>query len=165
MKTRVIGLLAAVLAMAVLVIAPWAPPPLAQGRSGDQQMARTRFVSDGVTANGTGVLQTGDVGTLSAAVATATLTEVVAAPAAGLSVYLRGIWLEKSTATTGSALVRYGTGTNCVTGTTTILTIGPQTASSLLPIGYYPVNALIPAAKALCLGTDAATTSVRALTN
>lgn len=118
-------------------------------------------VAAGVAAKGNGVLQVGEVGTLSAAV-TNTLTETNAAPSAG-SIYLRGIYIEKMTATTGTVTVDYGTGTNCGTGTTTILTIGPQTASSPIPIGYYPVNVLVTAKKALCLVTDGAGTSARAL--
>ena len=126
------------------------------GTNADKQML------DGVGALGAGVKQVATLGTLSASVAAATLTEVVAANSG--STVLLGVWLEKATATTGTVTVRYGTGTNCGTGTTTLLTLGPQTASSLLPIGYYPVNALVPSTKALCLITDAATTSAKVLT-
>jgi len=161
MKNRLFSLAVALVAIALFVFAPWSPPPQAQGRSGDQQMARTRFVSDGVQSQATGVLQIGEAGTLSAAVATATRTEVLAAPAAGLSTYVRGIFVEKATASTGSVTVTQGTGTNCATSPIVILTIGAGSP----PIGFYPVNALLPAAKALCLTTDAATTSARALAN
>lgn len=115
----------------------------------------------GPMAKGNAVLQTGEVSTLSAAVASATLTQVVAAPTAG-SIYLRGIWIEKSTTATGSILVRYGTGTNCGTGTTTLLSLTAATAQTF-PFGYQAIGVPVPATKALCLGTDAATTSVRAL--
>ena len=161
MKIRLLYLVLVLILAATLVIAPWSPPPAAQGRSGDQQMARMRFVNDGVQALGSGVLQSGEVGTLSAAVATTTRTQVVAAPAAGLSIYLRGVWVEKATATTGSITVTQGTGTDCATSPIVILTIGAGSPA----IGYYPVNVLVPATKALCLTTDAATTSARALTN
>lgn len=126
----------------------------------DQVILKMKFVKDGITAQGQNVLQTGEVGTLSAAVATTSLTEVVAAPSSG-SIYLRGIWIEKATATTGNVLVRNGTGTNCGTGTATILSIGVGSPA----IGYYPLNVLVPGANAVCLSTDASTTSARALTN
>ncbi|MGH9580725.1 MAG: hypothetical protein ACRD2R_07015, partial [Terriglobales bacterium] len=61
-------------------------------------------------------------------------------------------------------LVRYGTGTNCVTGTTTLLAL-TAAAGQTFEFGYYPIGVQVPAAKALCLGTDASTTSVKALTN
>lgn len=159
MKGRIFSIVAVLLATMLFTIAT-APPP----SSAQESAAQVRFIKHGVQAQGFGVYQTGELSTLSAAVASATLTQVVAAPASG-SIYLRGIWIEKATATTGAVTVRYGTGTNCGTGTTTLLTIGPQTATSLLPIGYYPVGALVPAQNALCLVTDAATTSARALAN
>jgi hypothetical protein len=127
------------------------------GTNADKQML------DGVGALGAGVKQVATLGTLSAAVASATDAQVVAAPGSG-SIVLLGVFLEKATNTTGTATVEYGTGTNCGTGKTTLLILGPQTASSLLPIGYYPVNALVPATKALCLVTDGSGTSIRALT-
>lgn len=160
MKNRIITALLALAMVAVLVAAPWQPTG-AQGRSGDQQTAQLRFANDGVQAQGAGVLQNATIGTLSAAVATTTRTEVVAAPAAGLSTVVLGVWVEKATASTGSVTVTYGTGTNCATSPTVILTIGAGSPA----IGYYPVGAVLPAAKALCLTTDATTTSARALTN
>jgi hypothetical protein len=119
-----------------------------------------KFVYSGVGAQGAGVLQVGEVNTLSAAVATATLTQVVAAPAAGLQTYLRGLLVQKAaTASSGSTVtVEYGTGTNCGTGTTVLL--GPLAPP---PVGYIPLNILVPAANAVCLATDASTTSVRVL--
>jgi len=152
----------AILVAAMLVITPWSPPQ-AQGRSGDQQMARTRFVKDGVQAQSAGVLQVGEVNTLTAAVASATTAQVVAAPTAG-SIYLRGLWIEKMTTATGVVNVIYGTGTNCGTGTTTLFAL--SLAAGQAPVlGDAYIGVLIPATKALCLQTDAATTSVRALTN
>ncbi len=152
----------AILVAAMLVIMPWAPPQ-AQGRSGDQQMARVRFFDDGVQSKGTGVLQVGELNTLSAAVASATTTQVVAAPTAG-SIYLRGLWIEKMTTATGVVNVIYGTGTNCGTGTTTLFSLSLATGQAPV-LGDVYIGVLIPATKALCLQTDAATTSVRALTN
>ena len=116
-------------------------------------------VSNGVGAQGAGVLQVGTLGSLSAAVASATMTQVVAAPGSG-SIVLLGIFVEKATATTGLVTVSSGTGTNCGTGTATLLSIGAGSP----PIGFYPVGALVGATKALCLTTDASTTSARALT-
>jgi hypothetical protein len=120
-------------------------------------------VAGGVGAKGAGVQQVATLGALSAAVASGTDAEVVAAPGTG-SVVLLGVFLEKATNTTGTATVEYGTGTNCGTGKTTILTLGPQTASSPLHLGFYPISALVPAQKALCLVTDGSGTSIRALT-
>jgi len=158
MKRFLLAGLALLLVGALTTVLP-PQPSQAQGRSGDQQMARLRFAKDGVQSQGSGVLQTAQVGTLSAAVATATRTEVVAAPASGSTVVL-GIFVEKATATTGSVTLTQGTGTNCATSPTVILTIGAGSPA----IGYYAVNAILPAAKAFCLTTDAATTSARALT-
>lgn len=104
------------------------------------------------------------MGTLSAAVATNTTTQVVAVPPAGTSILLHSVLLEKATATTGQVTVIYGTGANCGTGTTTLTTLGPQTATSLLPVGPYLLDVAIPAGNALCLQTDAATTSARVVT-
>jgi len=116
-------------------------------------------VSNGVGAQGAGVLQVGRLGTLSAAVASATMTQVVAAPGSG-SIVLLGVFVEKATATTGLVTVSSGTGTNCGTGTATLLSIGAGSPA----IGFYPVESLVGTTKALCLTTDAATTSARVLT-
>jgi len=125
----------------------------------DQIILRMDFVKQGVSSQGDGVLQVGEVNTLSAAVAATALTEVVAAPSSG-SIYLRGLLIEKSTGATGTVTVKSGTGTNCATGTATIL--GPITNPQ---IGYAPLNILVAAGDALCLQTEATTTGVRALTN
>jgi len=162
MKTRTVLLVAALLAMALLVIAPWSPPPQAQGRSGDQQTARMRFVSDGEQAQGSGVLQTGQVGTLSAVIAN-TLTQVVAAPAAGLQTKIVGVWIESAVVTTAVVDVKYGTGTNCATGTTTLASLKAATTVPL-PAGFYPLPVRVPAAKATCLLTEAAGTTARLIT-
>lgn len=122
-----------------------------------------KAVLDGVGAQGAGVLQTAPLYTLSAAVASATRAQVVAAPGAG-SIYLAGILVETATNSAGIVTVSYGTGANCGTGTTTLFTLGLGTGSSPFPVGFYPVHVLVPATKALCLTTDGATTSARALT-
>jgi hypothetical protein len=117
-----------------------------------------KTVSDGVGALGAGVVQTGEVNTLSAAAGN-TITQVVAAPGAG-SVYLRGLLIEKISGATSTVTLSYGTGSNCGTGTTVLL--GPITGSA---VGFIHLGVLVPATKALCVTTDAATTVVRALTN
>ncbi len=117
----------------------------------------------GVGTQGAGVQQTATLGTLSSAVASATDAQVVAAPGTG-SIVLLGVFLEKATNSTGTATVEYGTGSNCGTNKTTILTLGPATGSSPLHLGSYPINALVVAQKALCLVTDGSGTSIRALT-
>ena len=117
-----------------------------------------KHILDGVGSQGAGVQQSAQLFTLSAAIASSTLTQVVAAPGSG-SIYLGAILVEKATASTGSLGVEYGTGTNCGTGTTVLF--GPV---SVPPVGVMPIGILVPATKALCLVTDASTTSVRALT-
>ena len=139
------------------VLSATAPSVKAAAVTGDQILLNMKFVNSGAQAKGLSVLQVGEVNTLSAAVATATRTEMVAAPSAG-SVYLRGLLVEKATASTGSLTLSYGTGTNCGTGTTTLL--GPITVP---PVGYMRVDVLVPAGKALCGLTDASTTSIRVL--
>lgn len=119
-------------------------------------------LSAGAKAKGVGVQQVGEVSTLSAAVASATRAQVVAAPTSG-SIYLRGVLIETATNAAGIVTVTQGTGTNCGTGPVVLFTLGIATASSPLPVGYYPIGIQVPAAKALCLTTDAATTSARVL--
>src|SRR5438552_18177269 len=80
-------------------------------QTGDQNMLNLSFVGKGVSGQGNRILQTGDLSNLSAAVATATLTSVVAAPASG-STYIRSVAVEKSTGAAGTFTLQYGTGTN-----------------------------------------------------
>jgi hypothetical protein len=96
------------------------------------------------------------VKTITAAVAGAR-AELVAAPATGEQVYIDSVLVEKVSGAATFTLT-YGTGTSCGTGTTTVL--GPVTNPQ---IGLNPLGLKIPAAKALCLETDGANTSVRAL--
>jgi len=133
---------------------PW-PTKLANGSGVD-----AAYLNEGVGALGAGVLQIGQLSTLSAAVAAATLTEVVAATSGGDQTYIRAILVEKSAGGTGTVTVRYGTGTNCGTGTTTIL--GPITNP---PIGIIPLGILAPANVAVCVITDGTSTGARLLTN
>ncbi len=161
-KLKVVAVLALCLVNLAAIATLVAPGAVAQV-VGEQVLLTMRFLNAGPSTQGANALQVGEVSTLSAAVASATLTEVVAAPSTG-SIYLRGIWVEKSTTATGSVLVRYGTGTNCGTGTTTLLSLTAATGQTF-GFGYYRIGVQVPATKALCLGTDASTTSVRALTN
>jgi hypothetical protein len=91
----------------------------------------------------------------------AALTQVVAAPAAATSLYLTDIMVVSDTATAGQYTLRYGTGTNCGTGTTTIY---PNLASITTGKIPYPGNTAnspfsttlttpikVPAANALCV--------------
>jgi hypothetical protein len=126
---------------------------------GDQTLLKMKFVNFGSSTLGTNILQTGEVNTLSAAVATATLTKVVTGPASG-SVYIRGVIVEKSTGGTGSFTIQTGTGTNCGTGTAVLL--GPVVNP---PIGKVWLEIQATSAKDVCLQTDAATTSARMLSN
>jgi hypothetical protein len=127
--------------------------------SGQQTLINMRFISAGPTTNANNVLQVGQVNTLSAAVASATLTKVVTGPSSG-SAFIAGMLVEKATASTGSVTVKTGTGTNCGSGTATLL--GPI---SVPPVGYIPLNIQATAASDVCLQTDASTTSVRLLAN
>jgi hypothetical protein len=123
-----------------------------------------KHVLDGVGALGAGVLQTATIGTKSAPVASATMAEVVATTTGGGKTVLLGVFVEKATNTTGSMTVTTGTGTNCASNAAVQLTLGPATGSSPLPIAFYPVNALMPADRAVCLTTDGSGTSARVLT-
>jgi hypothetical protein len=88
----------------------------------------------------------------------ATLTQMVAAPAAATSLYLTDVMAMSDTATAGTFLIRYGTGTNCATGTTSIYpsavtgakSMYPGNASAPLMLNFHtPLK--IPAANALCI--------------
>ncbi len=124
---------------------------------GEQNLLKLRFVNQGVSSGGAGILQTGDLANLSASVATATLTRLVVAPASGQT-YVKGVVVEKATASTGSFTLQYGTGTNCGTGTTVL--IGPVVVP---PIQEYYLGFNVPAGQDLCAQTDAATTVIRIL--
>jgi hypothetical protein len=157
MKTLAIVALTLTFAAICLVLTP--PGRAVAAAVGDQTLLKMKFISSGSSTLGVNILQTGEVNTLSAAVATATLTKVVTGPASG-SVYIRGALVEKSTGGTGTFTIQSGTGTNCGTGTAVLL--GPVTNP---PIGKVWLEVQAPAAKDVCLQTDAATTVVRLLTN
>lgn len=150
-----------ILLAAVIVAAGFFFASRAQ-ESGDQNLLNLSFLKGGASSQGARTLATGEVSTLSAAVASATRAQVVAAPASG-SIYLRGILIETATNAAGIVTVTQGTGTNCATSPVVLFALGIGTGTSPLPVGVHPVGIQLPAAKALCLTTDAATTSARAL--
>jgi len=121
-----------------------------------------KHVLDGVGTRGAGVLQTGQLGTLSAVVAN-TLTEVVAVTTGGAKTVIIGVWVESAVATTGQVDVKYGTDTNCGTGTTTLASLKASANNPLAP-GFYPLPALVVADKATCIVTEAAGTTARLIT-
>ncbi len=126
---------------------------------GDQQLLKLRFANNGIPGQGAGILQTGEVSKVSSAVATATLTQAAAAPVtSSQSTYIRGIVVEKSTGSSGTFTIQTGTGTNCGTSTTVLL--GPVTNP---PIQLYYLGIVAPPGTAVCIQTDAVTTSVRVL--
>jgi hypothetical protein len=155
MTARILTICAVVMCITgvMLILAP--PQPVGAQQIGDQQLLKLRFANNGVGTAGSGILETGDVSNLSAAVATATLTKVVTAPTPG-STYIRGVVVEKSTGAGGTFTIQTGTGTNCGTGTAVLL--GPITNP---PIQQYYLGILAPSGKDVCIQTDAATTSVR----
>jgi hypothetical protein len=152
-----IGIMAVLLFAVAVMVIPGGR--VAAQQVGDQTLLKMKFINFGSSTLGTNILQTGEVNTLSAAVATATLTKVVTGPASG-SVYIRGVIVEKSTGGTGSFTIQTGTGTNCGTGTAVLL--GPVVNP---PIGKVWLEIQATAAKDVCLQTDAATTSARLLSN
>lgn len=88
----------------------------------------------------------------------ATLTQCQAAPGAGLSIYISDVLAGSTTTTAGQHLLRYGTGTNCGTGTTTLFpgtTATPRVSSpptTAANNAYSFRNALkVPANNALCV--------------
>jgi hypothetical protein len=69
----------------------------------------------------------------------ATLTQCQAVPGAGLKLYLTDITVQSTTATAGQFLVRFGTGANCGTGTTSLL----PSAATVVRLAY-PLNTASP---------------------
>jgi hypothetical protein len=70
----------------------------------------------------------------------ATLTQCQAAPGAG-KLYITDIQIVSTTATGGQFLLRYGTGSNCATGTTTLY---PNISAQTTGIMSYPGNTVAP---------------------
>jgi hypothetical protein len=151
-----VGAAIVLLALSVMVIGLFPNQVKAAAVSGDQILLNMRFVNAGVSAQGTNVLQTGQVSSMSPLIAN-TATKFASAPTSG-GVYLRGLLVEKVSGGTSTVTVQTGTGTNCGTGTATLL--GPITN---LPIGRINLDIIATSAKDVCLVTDAAGTGVRAL--
>lgn len=120
-------------------------------------------LASGASAKGAGVLQTGEVSTLSAVASNTTLVALVAAPASGQT-YVRGIWIEKFATSTGAITLTSGTTTTteCDTGAATAFTISAA-AAQLPPFGYQPIGIRIPAGKKLCGSTEGTNTAFRVL--
>jgi hypothetical protein len=93
---------------------------------------------------------------------TTVLSEVIAAPAAGTSIYVTDITVSASGATTATDdqqnLLKYGTGTACGTGTT--LLWGAQGAALATTVANFSTPLKLPAAKALCFINAAAGTKI-----
>lgn len=88
----------------------------------------------------------------------ATLTQCLAAPAAGIKAYITDITVITTTATAGTYQIRYGTGVNCATGavalwpTTAVGDTFPAPISSSIPQLLNFRSALTPAAaNAICV--------------
>jgi len=157
MKKLLFGALGALLIAMMFATMPGAIT-VAQ-ESGSQVLLNLSWLNTGVSARGARVLQTGEVSTLTAAVASATRT-AVATGSAGTQIYLRGILVEKAAATTGTVTVSTGTGTNC--GTSTDVILGPITSP---PAGYIPIGILLTSAEDACITTEGANTGARLLVN
>jgi hypothetical protein len=90
------------------------------------------------------------------------MTQVRAAPAAGLRAYVTSITCSNEAATVQSVDVTFGTGANCATGTTALThkhqmgTVATTTSPFLVSVQYH--NPLVPtAANAICVRPSAAT--------
>lgn len=109
-------------------------------------------VTNGVAGGGGGYQPAADAQWVTTLVTATTLTQLVAAPAAGLSIYVTDLGCSSSAATTATAdqqcAFKIGTGTNCATGTTYLWAtflpaLGAQVANFTSP-------RKLPAASALC---------------
>ncbi len=88
-----------------------------------------------------------------------TLTQCQAAPATGLKNYISSVTCASTTSTASTCLVRYGTGTNCATGTTSILPTLQSPANTGQPtnLSFSPVPLIPTAANAICVIGGSAT--------
>ena len=88
----------------------------------------------------------------------ATLTQCQAAPAAGLKLYVTGLYIQTTTTTSGTYAIQTGTGTNCGTGTAALFPVSgtanrfnaPITTSAMAAI-LFPVPLAAPSASAICV--------------
>ncbi len=85
-------------------------------------------------------------------ISTATTTQCQAAPPAGFSLYVTHVELVTTTAGTGSTLqLKYGTGSNCGTGTTSASPTYANTAAGNVFIDFGQSAITTPAANAVCI--------------
>jgi hypothetical protein len=99
----------------------------------------------------------------------ATLTQCQAAPGAGLRLYVTDIVAQSTTATAGQFLLRQGTGTNCGTGTASLLPAAATVARLAAPansaspsVMNFTVGIPATAANAICvLGVATNTTTIQ----
>ena len=94
-----------------------------------------------------------------------TLTQQIATPASGTSIWITAVVVSSVTAAS-TLTIEYGTGTNCATGTTKeILLTSPLNTAAWNFQGYSPVGLQIPAAQAVCAvcgsATDTCTGSIQ----
>lgn len=98
----------------------------------------------------------------------ATLTQCQAAPAAGLRLYITDVITQSNTSTAGLFTLRFGTGTNCATGTGNLF-FGSASALMASPANTVAVNHFhlttpiaVTAANAVCvLGVATNTTNIQ----
>jgi hypothetical protein len=88
----------------------------------------------------------------------ATLTECQRAPEPGMRLYLTDVVINSTTATAGQFLLRTGTGSNCGTGTASLL----PSSASVVRLGY-PGNATAGGPAVLAFETPLAAPSATAL--
>lgn len=99
----------------------------------------------------------------------ATLTQCQAAPAAGLKLYVTDIFVQTTTATSGTFSVQTGTGTNCATGPAALFPVSATGNRFNAPIAaegvtHFPLGTPLsgPAAAAICvIGVATNTISVQ----
>lgn len=92
-----------------------------------------------------------------------TLTEIIAAPASGKSIYITSMTISSSAAATTNSneqlLFKYGTGSNCATGTTQVFgCLNIANGGCVWPNAGGPEK--LPAANALCFIAAAAGTKI-----
>lgn len=88
----------------------------------------------------------------------ASLTQIQAAPGAGLSLYITDINVQTTTATSGTFALQSGTGTNCGTGTAAVFPVSATANRFNAPINSQPMLDIdfmtplkLPANTALCV--------------
>lgn len=88
----------------------------------------------------------------------ASLTQIVAAPGAGLSIYIDALYVQTTTTTSGTYSFQSGTGSNCGTGTAAVFPVSgtsnrfnsPPTTGAMAPL-IMPTPLKLAANTALCV--------------